>query len=124
VTTSTNGSSAKAAEAAPPRGGRFVRRGQRFIGVLSGRRAWNVFFAIVGLGVIGLFAIGGEIILNLQNQLAQRQPYIVGLTTAHKLVPLFPDGTAALTCDDLCIDGQDAAASAAGQGCFDDRCGL
>jgi hypothetical protein len=53
-----------------------------------------------------VFALFGEVILNLQNQLAQRQPYIVGLTQAHQIVPLFPDGSAAVTCDDLCIDGQ------------------
>ena len=89
-----------------PRGGRFVRPGQRFIGALGGRRASNVAIAIAGFAALGVLAIFGVIILNLQNQLAQRQPYIVGLTTAHQLVPLFPDGTAAVTCDDLCIDGQ------------------
>jgi hypothetical protein len=89
-----------------PRGGRFVRPGQRFIGVFGGRRAWNIVIAIAGFAALGVLAIFGEIILNLQNQLAQRQPYIVGLTTAHQLVPLFPDGAAPVTCDALCIDGE------------------
>jgi len=88
------------------RGGNFVRTGQEFIGALGSRRAWNYYFAFVALVVLSLFAIFGEVILNLQNQLALRQPVIVGLTTAHELVPLFPDGTAAVTCDALCIDGQ------------------
>jgi hypothetical protein len=101
-----NGSSKTEAAAKASPGRPFVRTGQRFVGVLAGRRAWNVFFAIAGLAVIGVFALFGEIIINLQNQLAQRQPYIVGLTQAHQLVPLFPDGNAAVTCDDLCIDGQ------------------
>ena len=90
---------------ATPKGGRFVRPGQRFVGALAGRRAWSVFFAFVGLGSLCVLGVFGMVILNLQDQLAQRQPYIVGLTTAHRLVPLFPDGTAAVTCDDLCIDG-------------------
>ena len=94
------------ATAPAPKGGRFVRPGQRFINVLGGRRAWNVVLVIAGFAALGVMAIFGEIILNLQNELAQRQPYVVGLTAAHKLVPLFPDGTAAMTCDDLCIDGQ------------------
>lgn len=89
-----------------PRGRSFVRAGQRFVGVLSGRRAWNYYLAIVGLIVLGLLAIQGEIILNLQNQLALRQPYIVGLTQAHELVPLFPDGATPVVCDALCIDGE------------------
>jgi hypothetical protein len=89
-----------------PVGRRFVRPGQRFIGALAGRRAWNVAIAIAGFAALVVLGIFGEVILNLQNQLAQRQPYIVGLTTAHKLVPLFPDGTASATCDDLCIDGE------------------
>ncbi len=88
------------------RGGRFVRPGQRFIGVFGGRRAWNIVIAIAGFAALGVLAIFGEIILNLQNQLAQRQPYIVGLTTAHQFVPLFPDGAAPVTCDALCIDGE------------------
>jgi hypothetical protein len=89
-----------------PRGGRFVRPGQRFIGALGGRRAWNVAIAIAGFAALGVLAIFGVIILNLQNQLAQRQPYIVGLTTAHQLVPLFPDGAAPAICDALCVDGE------------------
>ena len=99
---STNGT---ATAPAPPKGGRFVRPGQRFIGALAGRRAWNIVIAIAGFAALGVLAIFGEIILNLQNQLALRQPYIVGLTTAHQLVPLFPDGPAA-PCDPLCIDGE------------------
>jgi hypothetical protein len=105
VSIATNGKPTKE-DPRMPAGRPLVRAGQRFIGALAGRRAWNVFFAFAGMSALGVAAIGGEIILNLQNQLAQRQPYIVGLTTAHKLVPLFPDGTAAVTCDDLCIDGQ------------------
>lgn len=100
---STNGT---ATAPAPPKGGRFVRPGQRFIGALAGRRAWNVFFAFLGLAALGVLAIFGEVILNLQNQLALREPYIVGLTTAHKIDPLFPDGVASLPCDPLCIDGE------------------
>jgi hypothetical protein len=107
---STNGAATKdhdEASARPiARGGNFVRTGQGFIGALGSRRVWNCYLAVVALIVLSLFAIFGEVILNLQNQLALRQPVIVGLTTAHELVPLFPDGTAAVTCDALCIDGQ------------------
>jgi hypothetical protein len=106
----TNGAATKLHEDALvrpiARGGHFVRTGQRFIGALGDRRAWNYYLAVVALVVLSLFAIFGEVILNLQNQLALRQPVIVGLTAAHELVPLFPDGTAAVTCDALCIDGQ------------------
>jgi hypothetical protein len=107
---STNGAATKGREEASVQSiascGNFVRTSQRFIGALGNRRAWNCYLAVVALVVLCLFAIFGEVILNLQNQLALRQPVIVGLTTAHALVPLFPDGTAAVTCDALCIDGQ------------------
>jgi hypothetical protein len=108
MSVSTNGAATKDEVAARPiaRGGNFVRTGQQFVGAIGNRRAWNYYLAVVALVLLSLFAIFGEIILNLQNQLALRQPVIVGLTTAHELVPLFPDGTAAVTCDALCIDGQ------------------
>jgi type IV secretory pathway TrbF-like protein len=92
-----------------PAGRPFVRAGQRFASVFGRLRAIEYVGAAVILALVGANAIEGEIILNdraLIAEAASKPPVIVGLTTAHKLVPLFPDGDAQQHCDNLCIAGE------------------
>jgi hypothetical protein len=92
-----------------PAGRPFVRAGQRFASAFGRLRGLEYFGAAVILALIGANAIEGEIILNdrtLIAEAASKPPEIVGLTAAHKLVPLFPDGDAQQHCDNLCIAGE------------------
>jgi hypothetical protein len=98
---------AESMPSAMPRGGRFVRPGQRFISALGARRAWQYYFGVLGLAAVCILALDRVDILNLQNQLTLRQPYIVGLDAAHRINPLFPNGPASsVTCDRLCMEGE------------------
>jgi hypothetical protein len=105
----TNGKATKEEAPRMPPGRPFVRAGQRFASVFGRLRAIEYVGAAVILALIGTNAIAGETILNQQTLLAEaasKPPVIVGLTAAHKLVPLFPDGDAQQHCDNLCIAGE------------------
>lgn len=105
----TNGKATKEEAPRMPAGRPMVRAGQRFTSVFGRLRAIEYVGAAVILALIGTNAIAGETILNQQTLLAEaasKPPVIVGLTAAHKLVPLFPDGDAQQHCDNLCIAGE------------------
>ena len=90
---------------AAPRGRAFVDTKQRFIALFATERAWAYAMACITLVALVLLALESVHVLALEDELAHRQVVIVGETTAHQLVPLWPNGVGSTVCDEPCVEG-------------------